>query len=306
MKHLDLIGVNTEWRATLRCLLYYSQGTNRVWHLDGYDKLKPYGFEIHGCIDGYSRPVLWLSILQSNKDPTEMCNPYFHYLLIAKRVSQKIVVDWGTENVNIAVSQRFLRRNYSDNSSQYQSFQFGKSITNRGIESFWSQLRRSCTDSWIRFFKEIVHGGVYDNSDSLQVECFKFCYFSLIQKELIDIKDCWNNHPIPSMSTVRQGSKTNRSTRFFLFCSGHFQWIPSEIWQSRYLFVWRGDLYRWKEYILYLFYEFSVLSMNEYGRRTWGRRTYRSFAVISRKLVTGRRCLTLVINESCETSHWEF
>ena len=217
MKHLDLIGVNTEWRATLRCRLSYSQGTNWVWHLDGYDKLKPYGFEIHGCIDGYSRPVLWLSILQSNKDPTEMCNPYFHYLLIAKRVSQKIVVDWGTENVNIAVSQRFLRRNYSDNSSQYQSFQFGKSITNRGIESFWSQLRRSCTDSWIRFFKEIVHGGVYDNSDSLQVECFKFCYFSLIQKELIDIKDCWNNHPIRQWVQLDMEARPTGRPDFFYF-----------------------------------------------------------------------------------------
>ena len=30
------------------------QGPNWVWHLnlDGYDKLKPYGFPIHGCIDG--------------------------------------------------------------------------------------------------------------------------------------------------------------------------------------------------------------------------------------------------------------
>ena len=28
------------------------QGPNEVWHCDGYDKLKPYGFAIHGCIDG--------------------------------------------------------------------------------------------------------------------------------------------------------------------------------------------------------------------------------------------------------------
>ena len=24
-----------------------------MWHVDGYDKLKPFGFPIHGCIDGY-------------------------------------------------------------------------------------------------------------------------------------------------------------------------------------------------------------------------------------------------------------
>ena len=28
------------------------QGPDFVWHIDGYDKLKPYGFTIHGCIDG--------------------------------------------------------------------------------------------------------------------------------------------------------------------------------------------------------------------------------------------------------------
>ena len=76
---------------------------------DGSDKLKPYGFEIHGCIDGYSRSVLWLSVVRSNKDRKEMCNLYLNYLLIAKGVRRKIVADRGTENVNITDSQRFLR-----------------------------------------------------------------------------------------------------------------------------------------------------------------------------------------------------
>lgn len=33
------------------------QGPNYVWHLDGYDKLKPYGFAIHACIDGFVHPM---------------------------------------------------------------------------------------------------------------------------------------------------------------------------------------------------------------------------------------------------------
>ena len=50
---------------TLHLLIYtlyincFAKGPNDVWHLDGYDKLKPYGFSIHGCIDGY---VNWLNI----------------------------------------------------------------------------------------------------------------------------------------------------------------------------------------------------------------------------------------------------
>jgi hypothetical protein len=26
---------------------------NYLWHFDAYDKLKPYGICIHGCIDGF-------------------------------------------------------------------------------------------------------------------------------------------------------------------------------------------------------------------------------------------------------------
>ena len=77
--------------------------------MNGYDKLKSYDFEIHGCMDGYSRHVLWLSVIRSSKDPKEVCNLYFNYLLVAKGVPQKIVADRLTENVNIAGSERFLR-----------------------------------------------------------------------------------------------------------------------------------------------------------------------------------------------------
>eukprot|EP00731_Ephydatia_muelleri_P020901 Em0013g628a len=31
---------------------YVNKGPNWCWHIDGYDKLKPFGFPIHACIDG--------------------------------------------------------------------------------------------------------------------------------------------------------------------------------------------------------------------------------------------------------------
>ena len=34
-----------------------------------------------------------------------------------------------------------------------------------------------------------ARGDIYDNNDYLQIECFKFCFFPLIQNELDDIKD---------------------------------------------------------------------------------------------------------------------
>uniref|UniRef100_A0A1X7VH64 Integrase core domain-containing protein n=1 Tax=Amphimedon queenslandica TaxID=400682 RepID=A0A1X7VH64_AMPQE len=31
--------------------VYLNKGPNDIWHVDGYDKLKPYRIAIHGCID---------------------------------------------------------------------------------------------------------------------------------------------------------------------------------------------------------------------------------------------------------------
>ena len=183
MKELDPVGVDARQRKTLRCRLYYSKGPNWVWHLDGYDKLKPFGFQIHGGIDGYSRHVLWLNLLKSNKDPKEVCNLFVNYLTVIKGVPRKIVADRGTENVFIAGSQRFLRRNHEDDLPTYLSFLFTKSIANQRIEAFWSQFQRSCADWWIYFFKGLFLNGVYNNTDFLQVECFKFAFFSVIQKQ---------------------------------------------------------------------------------------------------------------------------
>ena len=39
---------------------YNSMGPNYIWHVDGYDKLKLFGLALSGCIDGFSRRIMWL------------------------------------------------------------------------------------------------------------------------------------------------------------------------------------------------------------------------------------------------------
>ena len=34
-----------------------SSDPNQTWHVDRYNKLKPFGFAIHGAIDGYSQAI---------------------------------------------------------------------------------------------------------------------------------------------------------------------------------------------------------------------------------------------------------
>ena len=44
---------------------FASEGPNSCLYADGNDKLKPYGFPVRGCIDRYSRGILWLDTTKS-------------------------------------------------------------------------------------------------------------------------------------------------------------------------------------------------------------------------------------------------
>jgi hypothetical protein len=57
-QQIDKDGVDKRKGKKLIRRKYHNKGPNYVWHMDGYDKIKPFGFGIHGWIDGYSRKIV--------------------------------------------------------------------------------------------------------------------------------------------------------------------------------------------------------------------------------------------------------
>ena len=66
LKEIDPEVTNMRKALRLRRRKYVSEGPNSCWNPDSYDKLKTYDFPIHGCIDRYSRQILWLKVAKSN------------------------------------------------------------------------------------------------------------------------------------------------------------------------------------------------------------------------------------------------
>lgn len=66
---IDPEGIEARSKYRLKRRLYNVPGSSFLWHGDGYDKLKPFGFSIHGCMDGWSRKLFWLVLLATNKNP---------------------------------------------------------------------------------------------------------------------------------------------------------------------------------------------------------------------------------------------
>jgi hypothetical protein len=46
---------------------YVVPGPDWLWCLDGHDKLSRFGIEIYGCVDVYSRKIIWFFVGSSNR-----------------------------------------------------------------------------------------------------------------------------------------------------------------------------------------------------------------------------------------------
>lgn len=149
---LDPEGVEVRSRHRLHRRQYRTKGPNHLWHVDGYDKLKPYGFCVHGAIDGYSRKVLWLEVSDSNNNPRYTSKYYLDYVRHIGGTARIVWADRGTENWSIESIQYFFRRDSTDEFGGERSFIYGKSTANQRIEAWWGILQKQCSDWWMRYF----------------------------------------------------------------------------------------------------------------------------------------------------------
>ena len=54
-RKLDPEGVLSRKKRRLSRREYFVDGPNALWHFDQNDKLQQFGYELHACIDGWSR-----------------------------------------------------------------------------------------------------------------------------------------------------------------------------------------------------------------------------------------------------------
>ena len=106
---------------------YFAPGPNYIWHIDAYDKLKPHRICISGCIDGFSRKIIWLKAAYTSSDP-RVIGGYFIVAVEAFGGCPRIVcTDLGTENVVVRDIQTYLRSSDVDSRAGEKSYIAGAS-----------------------------------------------------------------------------------------------------------------------------------------------------------------------------------
>ncbi|WAR17141.1 hypothetical protein MAR_031735 [Mya arenaria] len=185
-------GIKHRQQRRLQGSLYLNLGPNYLWHIDGYDGLKPFGICIHGAIDGFSKYVLWLEAYKTNNDPKLISGYYTETVNMMDSCPLRVRADLGTENRY--VRDMYLKSITEDHDVQ-NCYLVGSSNRNQRIERWWGILRTLNVQYWMDFFKLLESNGSY-TGDLLDKALVQFCFMDVIQEELDEVRQLWNCHRI--------------------------------------------------------------------------------------------------------------
>uniref|UniRef100_A0A7M5X0C0 Integrase core domain-containing protein n=1 Tax=Clytia hemisphaerica TaxID=252671 RepID=A0A7M5X0C0_9CNID len=198
LRILDPEGVQDRSRNVIRRRIYETMGPNDVCHIDGNDKLKKWGFCIHGAVDGFSRKLLWLKVSTTNNDPAIIAKFYIEFVTKTKIVPKVVRMDRGTENIYIQDLQVFFTN--SDD-----SFLYATSTRNQRIESFWSRLKKYRLSWWIHFFEEMEKQGLFKSYMETHIETLLFVFLPILQNELNEFARVWNSRNVRQSASAPGG-----------------------------------------------------------------------------------------------------
>lgn len=193
---VDPEGVEARRRYKLKRRTYNSPGPNFIWHADNYDKLKRFGFPIYGCIDGYSRKVIWLEVSKSNNDPKVIGSYYLKTIKKLGFVPTLMRTDNGTEANLMENLQMALRYYHNDEHSGTNSFIRGKSTRNQRIEAFWRQFRQRLIEFYINLFKTMEEKNILNVGCPIQVDCLRYCFERVIKEDTKSTREELNEHRV--------------------------------------------------------------------------------------------------------------
>ncbi|KAH3752901.1 hypothetical protein DPMN_187527 [Dreissena polymorpha] len=196
LKVIYLEGVALMSAHRLQRRVYTNKGPNFKIHIDGFDKLKPFGIAIHGAVDGFSRCIILLEACYSNYDPRIIAGFFDNFMKRIGRIPRLVRGDAGKENVWVRALQIAFRFIDRDNMSGMNSYMTGRSTGNQRIERFGVNLRVSFIVFWRNYFKDMQDSGLLRIDDPVHLHCLRFCFIPIIQRDLNYFTHLWNSQRI--------------------------------------------------------------------------------------------------------------
>ena len=186
--HVDPEGVASRSKKPIQRRVYSVAGPHHLWHHDGNHKLIKYGIVIHGCIDGRTRTIIYLSASDSNS--SQIVLDLFKDGVRRFQLPLRVRGDKGGENVLVA---DFMIQHRGVGNSSYIA---GLSVHNTRIERLWRDMRNHTIQFYIDLFRYFENDCGMELTNILHIFTLQYLFLPRINEELRQFTEIWNNHKL--------------------------------------------------------------------------------------------------------------
>jgi hypothetical protein len=175
--------------------------------IDGHCKLSPYGIDIYGAIDGYSRKLIWLYVGVSNQTQVSVAKQFLQAVQEYGIRPRFIRADRGSEvsmlldlQFNLYRASEVLEGRCARDDVETLSISacsiLGKSTANQRIEQIWLRLLVSQLRPWRDLFRNLFNRHLFRPDTPSDRVILLYVFMPILRREISQWMHVHNNRRI--------------------------------------------------------------------------------------------------------------